>query len=67
MHWPLASKGNPNPNPDAQHERAVSIALERAVVTLLMVTAAIGCGFLYVSQVLTDASRLAATIKVAIH
>jgi hypothetical protein len=63
LHWPLASKSTPNPKADPQHERA----LERAVVTLLMVTAAIGCGFLYVCQVVADANRLAATIKAGIH
>jgi hypothetical protein len=52
---------------DPQHERAVSIALERAAVTVLMVTAALCVGFLYAYHILTYARRLAIIIRAAVQ
>jgi hypothetical protein len=44
-----------NLNCDPQHERAVSAAVERALVTLLIVIAALCGGFLYACQILVYA------------
>jgi hypothetical protein len=51
---------------DPVHERAVSDALERAVVTLLMANATLCGGFLYVYQVLAYAKRFAVMIRLVV-
>ena len=57
----------PNFKYDPGHERTVSVAVERALVTLLIVTAVLCVGFLYARYMVTDANRLGVMIRVVVH